>query len=68
MEKEKARINMGKEGITKEDIEIFKENVLKELEKNNATDVEKKLLSDEMVLNAIVNGRKPEDVAWAIIQ
>lgn len=61
----------GKAGMyeqVKDDVEIFKENVLKELENNNATDVEKKLVSDEMVKNAIKNGRRPEDVAWAIIQ
>ncbi len=46
----------------------YRSMVILEMKKMGATDQEIKLLRDETILNSIRNKRRPEDVAWAILQ
>jgi hypothetical protein len=46
----------------------YEDQLRLDLEKNSASKNDYKLISNEMILNSIKNGRKPEDLAWAIIQ
>lgn len=51
-----------------EEISQYRNMVILEMEKMGATDQEIQLLCTETILNSIRNKRKPEDVAWAILQ
>lgn len=53
--------------IPAESISNYKAEIITEMRKMEATDEEIALLSDEMIINAIRNGRKPADVAWAVL-
>ena len=46
----------------------YEDQLKLELEKNGALQNDYKLISNEMILNAIKNGRKPKDVAWGRVQ
>lgn len=53
------------------DTDIFKEykkRLQDEMIKLGATDQELKIITDTIVKNAINKDRKPEDVAWALVQ
>ncbi len=54
--------------ITQDQIDAYRTTVVIEMEKMGATNQEISLLRTETVLNSIRNHRKPEDVAWAILQ
>lgn len=54
--------------ITQDQIDAYRTTVVIEMEKMGATNQELSLLRTETVLNSIRNHRKPEDVAWAILQ
>lgn len=49
-------------------IELYREKIIQEMKKLGATSQEIELLQYETILNSINNKRKPEDVAWAILQ
>lgn len=51
-----------------EQISSYRNLVIAEMEKMGATTHEIALLQPETILNSIRNKRKPEDVAWAILQ
>lgn len=51
-----------------EEILQYRTKVILEMEKMGATEQEIQLLCTETILNSIRNKRKPEDVAWAILQ
>lgn len=51
-----------------EEITLYRRLVIAEMEKLGATSQEIALLQLETILNSIRNKRKPEDVAWAILQ
>lgn len=51
-----------------EEIFQYRAKVILEMEKMGATDEEIQLLRTETILNSIRNKRKPEDVAWSILQ
>ena len=46
----------------------YEDQLRLELEKNGAKKSDYGLISKEMILNAIKNGRKPNDLAWGIVQ
>lgn len=46
----------------------YRQNLIAELVKLGANESEIDLISDEMLINAIKNNRKVEDIAWAIMQ
>lgn len=46
----------------------YKEEVLEEMIKQGATENELQLVKEGAIINGIRNNRKPEDVAWAILQ
>lgn len=54
--------------ISSDDIMKYREMVVFELHKMDATSQEITLLQDATVRNAIRQHRNPEDVAWAILQ
>ena len=54
--------------IIQDQIDAYRTTVVIEMEKMGATNQEISLLRTETVLNSIRNHRKPEDVAWAILQ
>ena len=54
--------------ITQDQIDAYRTTVVIEMEKMGATNQEISLLRTETVLNSIRNHRKPEAVAWAILQ
>ena len=54
--------------ITQDQIDAYRTTVVIEMEKMGATNQEISLLRTETVPNSIRNPRKPEDVAWAILQ
>ncbi len=51
-----------------EEILKYRAMVILEMEKMGASPQEIQLLRTETILNSIRNKRKPEDVAWAILQ
>lgn len=53
---------------SQEQILLYRGMVIAEMEKMGATNQEIALLQYETILNSIRNKRKPEDVAWAILQ
>lgn len=46
----------------------YKEEVLEEMIKQGAMENELQLVKEGAIINGIRNNRKPEDVAWAILQ
>lgn len=48
--------------------ESTKSKILDELKRQGASDAELALATDEVVVNACITGRSPEDVAWALLQ
>ena len=52
----------------KEKLRSYKERVIEEMHKMQATEQEIALVDDEVIYAAITNGHKPEDVAWALLQ
>ncbi len=56
------------EDIEEKDIVSYRKLVIIEMEKLGASEIEKQLLCDAIIKNSIRNKRKPEDVAWALIQ
>lgn len=54
--------------ITQDQIDAYRTTVVVAMEELGATSQEISLLRTETVLNSIRNQRKPEDVAWAILQ
>lgn len=46
----------------------YKKEVIKIMKKKGASDVQIRLVRDGSVKCAIINKRKPEDLAWAIMQ
>ncbi len=59
---------MPKKGVAQEKIEEYRDMLIIELKKLGASDSELELVSEKMIINAINNGRKAEDIAWAILQ
>lgn len=51
-----------------EQILLYRDKVIEALKRFGATSQEIALLHDETILNSIRNNRKPEDIAWAILQ
>ena len=49
-------------------IKRFEEEIKSEILKQGGTEEDIKLISAELITNAIKNDRTPEDVAWAILQ
>lgn len=60
--------SMSKENISPSDIASYKALLVAELEKMGATDSEISLVHEATIRNSIINKRRPEDVAWAILQ
>lgn len=54
--------------VTVSQINDYKTALIKELIKMGATESEKNLVCNEMIINSIINNRRVEDVAWAILQ
>lgn len=46
----------------------YRDAVIFEMKRMGATQQEIALLRDEIIINSITRERKPEDVAWAILQ
>lgn len=59
---------MSKKGVAQEKIEEYRDMLIIELKKLGASGSELELVSEEMIINAINNGRKAVDIAWAILQ
>lgn len=59
---------MSKKGVAQEKIEEYRDMLITELKKLGASGSELELVSEEMIINAINNGRKAVDIAWAILQ
>lgn len=59
---------MSKKGVAQEKIEEYRDMLIIELKKLGASGSELELVSEEMIINAITNGRKAVDIAWAILQ
>ncbi len=51
-----------------EEILQYRTMVILEMKRMGATDQEIELLRNETIINSIRNKRRPEDVAWAILQ
>lgn len=60
--------HMPKKSIPPEKIERYRDMLISELEKQGASESDLKLISEEMIVNAINNNRKVDDIAWAILQ
>ncbi len=54
--------------LSPEKIDAYRALVVHEMEKMGATNQEVSLLCQETILNSLQRNRKPEDVAWAILQ
>lgn len=63
---ERRNVKIATPDISK--IKEFRESLLVEMEKMGATKGDFDLVCDAIIINAINNGRKAEDVAWAILQ
>lgn len=65
-------INLEQKSVAKtippERIAEYREALLLEMERMGATNEDISLICDVMIRNSIINERKPEDVAWAILQ
>lgn len=60
--------SMSTSGISASQIENYREMVIVEMKKQGASDSELALVHEATILNSIENDRRPEDVAWAILQ
>lgn len=60
--------NTPKKSIPPEKIERYRDMLISELEKQGASESDLKLVSEEMIINAINNNRKVDDISWAILQ
>lgn len=54
--------------IRQEEIESYRSLLIIAMKKIGANDSDIKLVHDATIKNSIRNKRKPEDVAWAILQ
>ncbi len=54
--------------VTSVQIEKYRHLVVLEMQKMGASEKDIKLLQEATILNSINNKRRPEDVAWAILQ
>ncbi len=54
--------------IDEKDIVSYRSLLITEMKKLGATDNELRLVHDATIRNSIRNKRKPEDVAWAVLQ
>ena len=54
--------------ITSLQIEEYRKLLAAEMLKLGASENEMKLICTQIIINSIRNNRKPEDVAWAILQ
>ena len=54
--------------ILQEEVETYRALLIAELRRLGATDDEIALIRDATIRNSIRKHRKPEDVAWAILQ
>lgn len=54
--------------ICQEEIVRYRSLLIVEMKKMGATEDEINLIHDATIRNSIRNNRKPEDVAWAILQ
>ncbi len=54
--------------ISQYKVDLYKEQLIIEMKRLGAESEELSLISDSIIQNSILNGRKPEDVAWAILQ
>ena len=68
MKKYSMELAMSKKGVAQEKIEEYRDMLIIELKKLGASGSELELVSEEMIINAINNGRKAVDIAWAILQ
>ena len=59
---------MSKKGVAQEKIEEYRDMLIIELKKLGASGSELELIYEEMIINAINNGRKAVDIAWVILQ
>ena len=58
----------GSGNISQEEIARYRSLLIVEMEKMGATQNEISLIHDATIRNSIRNDRKPEEVAWAILQ
>lgn len=61
-------MSMNNAQISQSEIDSYRNLVIKCLKENGATNAEINLLHDATIRNSIRQKRKPEDVAWAILQ
>ena len=54
--------------IEPERIKEYRAALEQAMERMGATEAEKELIHDATIRNSIMSNRKPEDVAWAILQ
>lgn len=54
--------------IEDETLRKFRKKVINEMKRMGAADEHIALLKDNVIRFAIINGRSPEDLAWAILQ
>lgn len=54
--------------ITKDMIERYHYDLLRQMLLQGATQKEISLIKEETIINSIKNNRKPRDVAWALLQ
>ena len=62
------RISVLTKPICQHEISSYRSLLIVEMRKMGATDDDIKLIHDATIRNSILNKRKPEDVAWAILQ
>lgn len=60
------QINLYK--YSREEVNIYKEQLISELKRMNATQDEIAFVCDSLVINSIMNNRSVEDIVWAIMQ
>lgn len=60
--------NTAPPSISSEIISSYRKELIEEMIRLGATDNELDLVCDNTVINSIMNKRKVEDVAWAILQ
>ena len=54
--------------ISSEQISAYRKMLISEMIELGAADNDIELVSDDLVINSIMNGRAAKDVAWAILQ
>ncbi len=62
------KITNKKSDITQNEITRYRLVLVAEMKKQGATENELSLIHDATIRNSIRSNRKPEDVAWAILQ